>query len=576
MSASASSSKQMKLSEQRDLDDPSLLLLQQYPLLACSGLNPRLANLFKKQIAPALAEPGGPAEKALSLFRSAPPFLPALLLEQNADIFCHMVSFLRSNVALNVLGCINHAFHAAVDGSLTSVQLTVRPYELNGAQAPALAKRFPLLTELSLKCYCFFAFDSPSSEEELATRVAMLEWQRRLLLHDGLPLRLTTLMLGYDYNLHLSDVLYSQQWPRLERLSLGSVTDLAKLLPQDITDDDHESHTGPPALLFPRLQVLKFSWEPESGMHLLAQAIRRGLLPRLCSIETGERFESKAKHLRVFLESDKDVANAITVLQQVRDTSSIDMSIKISLPMETLTPFYHSLIDDDLFARLRCLVLGHRGSCWTPSSKFQSYQQTVSFLNALCVRGVAPCLEYLSVQAPLKLTTNGNNLEEGSLPQLTRLSIGVESDGSKRPAADGPALVALAGQLLKACGDRLEKLRFYEDESMIEASSFKGLIGMLAEVASSAPWRGMLQKVELPTEVGRKTGTTIALLGQDKELMTSTCVFLSQLSSLQTLQLGPPCMSTILGLLQAKETGSLPALSVLELCSLDTPVSMDE
>ena len=66
---------------------------------------------WEKQIVPALADPGGAAEKALSLFRSTPPFLPLLLLEQKPDVFRHMLPSLPSNVALRVPGSINQHHH---------------------------------------------------------------------------------------------------------------------------------------------------------------------------------------------------------------------------------------------------------------------------------------------------------------------------------------------------------------------------------------------------------------------------------------------------------------------------------
>lgn len=53
--------------------------------------------------------------------------------------------------------------------------------------------------------------------------------------------------------------------------------------------------------------------------------------------------------------------------------------------------------------------------------------------------------------------------------------------------------------------------------------------------------------------------------------MTSSRDLLTQLPSLYTHYLGPPCMSTILELLQTKEAGALSFLSSLCLHSMDTP-----
>lgn len=119
-----SPSKHMKSSEQQNHDDHSLLL-QQYPLLASSRLSPHLAALFTEQIAPALAEPGGAAEQALSLFGRTPPFLPVLLLEDYPELFHHMVPFLHSTVALTVLGSVNHAFRTAVNKAVTLFRMSL-------------------------------------------------------------------------------------------------------------------------------------------------------------------------------------------------------------------------------------------------------------------------------------------------------------------------------------------------------------------------------------------------------------------------------------------------------------------
>jgi hypothetical protein len=108
----------------------------------------------------------------------------------------------------------------------------------------------------------------------------------------------------------------------------------------------------------------------------------------------------------------------------------------------------------------------------------------------------------------------------------------------------------------------------FSDQSLIEASYFKALLTLVNEAASSAPWRGRLKQLALPTRV---LGETDSFVGQDEELMTSTCELLSHLPSLHTLHLGPPCMSTILGLLQAKEAGALPSLASLKLRPVDKP-----
>lgn len=182
--------------DEQGQDDHSLLLfLQQYPILASSSLSPSLAALFTEQIPPALAEPGGPAERALSLFAGGPVFLPILLLEEKPDIFRYMVPFLSTNVSLKVLGSINHAFHAAVDVGITRLHLRIHPTDFKGNttdfkgnEAPLVARCFPLLTNLSVEAVSFRRGDG-----------LPLEWQRQLLLGDRLPLRLTKLKLGESF-----------------------------------------------------------------------------------------------------------------------------------------------------------------------------------------------------------------------------------------------------------------------------------------------------------------------------------------------------------------------------------------